>query len=525
MEAKKKELESFFPNQVWLFDDADNAPADRVHKARFILTWKKHENGAPRAKAVLWFKAFEIQMLTLEIFHSVANLDAPLKELHHERGHDDGDDYLHKRHLNSFPSRTQIRPRFQEDHLGENCKRWRTTSWTTWRSWKADETGQAHVWTLWCSPSMVRKGNGENSHHGQRCDCATSTRCLSLPGLRQAHTSTTTWRRRSTTTPGALRHPPGRHLRLLRRERRAHRDPAEEPQGHRQLPWVGDGQRQKRAGILWSLNHQTWCEPLEDPPWEVPDQTEADHLPEGTSRIQQGGDRPREDSPMWTDWWTSMACCSIKPTPTMYGVNPCWPSAKSYDLNSGHSEPMPQVGKAELCCWFGVSPHWPQGGDHLCSILWFIFCIKRWPFKPRRLLPHYGPPRCDDWRRRSLQCHRLEKLEASESFQIDTVCWKPSCWWGIRRPPLCHDVLAFDLEPLAATGWPKDCSATKSAKADCGRKGPLRPLSTEGDPSWKLNRQEDRNWSLGHSRQTSMLRSRKHVGEFRVTILWRPYKG
>jgi hypothetical protein len=58
MEAKKKELESFFQNQVWLFDDADNAPADRVLKARFILTWKKHENGAPRAKARLVVQGF-----------------------------------------------------------------------------------------------------------------------------------------------------------------------------------------------------------------------------------------------------------------------------------------------------------------------------------------------------------------------------------------------------------------------------------------------------------------------------------
>ena len=57
MEAKKK-LESFFQNQVWLFDDADNAPADRVLKARFILTWKKHENGAPRAKARLVVQGF-----------------------------------------------------------------------------------------------------------------------------------------------------------------------------------------------------------------------------------------------------------------------------------------------------------------------------------------------------------------------------------------------------------------------------------------------------------------------------------
>ena len=58
MEAKKKELESFFENQVWLFDDAANAPADRVLKARFILTWKKHEDGTPRAKARLVAQGF-----------------------------------------------------------------------------------------------------------------------------------------------------------------------------------------------------------------------------------------------------------------------------------------------------------------------------------------------------------------------------------------------------------------------------------------------------------------------------------
>eukprot|EP00435_Cladocopium_sp_Y103_P032566 s1782_g8.t1 len=58
MDAKKKELESFFQNQVWLFDNAENAPADRVLKARFILTWKKHENGAPRAKARLVVQGF-----------------------------------------------------------------------------------------------------------------------------------------------------------------------------------------------------------------------------------------------------------------------------------------------------------------------------------------------------------------------------------------------------------------------------------------------------------------------------------
>eukprot|EP00435_Cladocopium_sp_Y103_P007119 s2224_g2.t1 len=58
LEAKKKELESFFQNKVWFFDDAENAPAERVLKARFILTWKKHENGTPRAKARLVVQGF-----------------------------------------------------------------------------------------------------------------------------------------------------------------------------------------------------------------------------------------------------------------------------------------------------------------------------------------------------------------------------------------------------------------------------------------------------------------------------------
>ena len=59
MEAKKKELESFFNNEVWLFDDASNAPVERVLKARFILNWKKNEDGTPRAKARLVVQGFK----------------------------------------------------------------------------------------------------------------------------------------------------------------------------------------------------------------------------------------------------------------------------------------------------------------------------------------------------------------------------------------------------------------------------------------------------------------------------------
>ena len=59
MGAKKKELESFFNNEVWLFDDASNAPVERVLKARFILNWKKNEDGTPRAKARLVVQGFK----------------------------------------------------------------------------------------------------------------------------------------------------------------------------------------------------------------------------------------------------------------------------------------------------------------------------------------------------------------------------------------------------------------------------------------------------------------------------------
>ena len=58
MEAKKKELDSFFQNDVWIYDDAANAPKERILKAHFILKWSKWPNGEPRAKARLITQGF-----------------------------------------------------------------------------------------------------------------------------------------------------------------------------------------------------------------------------------------------------------------------------------------------------------------------------------------------------------------------------------------------------------------------------------------------------------------------------------
>ena len=111
MEAKKKELESFFNNEVWLFDDASNAPVERVLKARFILNWKKNEDGTPRAKARLVVQGFKdpdalggtlstasptLTRLSRNYILTVATMM--------------GNDYLHQRHLNSLSARQKILP-------------------------------------------------------------------------------------------------------------------------------------------------------------------------------------------------------------------------------------------------------------------------------------------------------------------------------------------------------------------------------------------------------------------------------
>ena len=57
-EAKQKELESFFQNKVWHFDQVTNAVPSRVLRARFLLNWKKNSDGTPRAKARLIVQGF-----------------------------------------------------------------------------------------------------------------------------------------------------------------------------------------------------------------------------------------------------------------------------------------------------------------------------------------------------------------------------------------------------------------------------------------------------------------------------------
>ena len=57
-EAKMKELQSFFDNSVWQFDQGQGVPEDRILKAKFILGWKKNPDGSPRAKARLVVQGF-----------------------------------------------------------------------------------------------------------------------------------------------------------------------------------------------------------------------------------------------------------------------------------------------------------------------------------------------------------------------------------------------------------------------------------------------------------------------------------
>ena len=74
MEAKKKELESFFQNDVWEMVQDDGAiPSDRVLKAHFTLKWTKWPNGEPRAKARLITQGFKDP----DALNGQLNTDAP----------------------------------------------------------------------------------------------------------------------------------------------------------------------------------------------------------------------------------------------------------------------------------------------------------------------------------------------------------------------------------------------------------------------------------------------------------------
>ena len=53
LQAKEKELTSFVENDVWVFDTMTEDKLPRIIRAKFILNWKKDDNGGRRAKARL----------------------------------------------------------------------------------------------------------------------------------------------------------------------------------------------------------------------------------------------------------------------------------------------------------------------------------------------------------------------------------------------------------------------------------------------------------------------------------------
>ena len=57
-QAKCKELQSFFENDVWTFDDESNADPARTLTARMLLSWGKQPDGSPRAKARLIVRGY-----------------------------------------------------------------------------------------------------------------------------------------------------------------------------------------------------------------------------------------------------------------------------------------------------------------------------------------------------------------------------------------------------------------------------------------------------------------------------------
>ena len=57
-EAKSKELQSFFENQVWEFDTVENAQPERTLTARVLTKWSKNPDGSPRAKARLIVRGY-----------------------------------------------------------------------------------------------------------------------------------------------------------------------------------------------------------------------------------------------------------------------------------------------------------------------------------------------------------------------------------------------------------------------------------------------------------------------------------
>ena len=58
LEAKRKELSSFFENNVWQFDNVKSADPARTLTARILLKWSKNADGSRRAKARLIVRGY-----------------------------------------------------------------------------------------------------------------------------------------------------------------------------------------------------------------------------------------------------------------------------------------------------------------------------------------------------------------------------------------------------------------------------------------------------------------------------------
>ena len=135
MKAKIKELESFFKNEVWLYDHEKNADPSRILKAHFILTWKKNEDGTPRAKARLITQGFK-DPDALSGALSLGKLSTQCLE----------DVYL--RHHNCIPSRKELCRRLRPGDLDSFAKRCQDVTRIGGGRPTADEAGQAYVWPL-----------------------------------------------------------------------------------------------------------------------------------------------------------------------------------------------------------------------------------------------------------------------------------------------------------------------------------------------------------------------------------------
>ena len=84
MEAKRKELGSFFQNDVWVYDEAANALKERILRAHFILKWSKWPNGEPHAKARLITHRFQDpHTLNFVVVTSSPDASSPALSLRH----------------------------------------------------------------------------------------------------------------------------------------------------------------------------------------------------------------------------------------------------------------------------------------------------------------------------------------------------------------------------------------------------------------------------------------------------------